>query len=1378
MDQRAIITDNPPGDAIPLPPLITERPGKRVGRYKLLQNIGEGGCGVVFLAEQEQPVRRLVALKVIKPGMDTRAVVARFEAERQALAMMDHPHIAKVLDGGATDAGRPYFVMELVRGMRITDYCDENNLSTEQRLALFVQVCHAIQHAHQKGIIHRDLKPSNILVMVQDGVVSPKVIDFGIAKATEQRLTDKTLLTEFQQVIGTPAYMSPEQADMTSADIDTRSDVYSLGVLLYELLTGRTPLDTQALLRGGLDEMRRKIREEDPPKPSTRLSGLSETDRTNVASHRRSDPAELASLLRGDLDSIVMKCLEKDRSRRYETANGLAMDVQRHLAHEPVLARPANAIYRFRKLVRRNRGPAVVALTAAVLVLLGIIGLIAGIITIKAERNIAVEAGKNEAIQRTAAENARADALHARDVAVEETYRALLSETRALRLAHPSGWRNDALGRLRRLAGLNTPSRDIASIRTEGVACIGEFDMFEVIRFEGHREGVWSLDFSPDGLVLASAGYEGYLRYWDLQEARHLRDLVDPATDTRRWHQPLAPLPAVRFHPKGDYLVYASWLPGLRTDDWDQVGRKLPVIMTAKYARYLAFDRLGKRLAVGWGDGYVTVHDAATGAEQHKVDTQTGRNLYFPVALHPNGETLAAVGPQNEVLLYDLGKTASPARLGRHRDNVRSLCFNSAGDVLASASADGTVKLWQAARPNDSLTLLGHTARVQCVAFSADDALAATVSDDESLRLWDARTGQLLMSAHPRIGPLLSVAFSPDGRHLAVGSDHVLIYRLTPRQAKRQLAGNTYMAHGLAFHPRRPLIASGTSDRQVNIWDLTSGELIKSIHVPQRNPVLRVAFHPAGELLAVGLGTWATASDRDFSIVIYDWQSGNVRARLSGPRSEVKSMTFDASGALLAAGTTGEAFVWDVASGSQIRHWSDGQGSTRGLVLLDEGRELLVASASGRLAIHRVAGDRPSRVFEVGEPVERVAASPDQREIAVGSSNGTVRFLSLPDFKEIAKHERAHELAIRGIDFTGDGRLAVTGGYDRQVIVWDARSHQRLFDLPQGSAVYNVAFDADGLRLGICGAEKLVTVWNLAIVRPELAALGLDFESLGAQSSLTDSSSTLPVKAQVKRVQAPARTPVAAPAGLRQIEELLKARQYAKVLELADREMEAGRETRQLQLARADAYYQLHQYDNAIEAGLRHLELCPGCIPATLRVATYYEAQNRYSEAVRVLQRALTAYPDNATLSGRLARLYVIGPPSLRRPLDALSLAQRARALSNDDTQVARTLGLAYYRLEKFTQAAETLRAEATSPSRAGDRESALSQLVLALCLWRLGDIEHARQLVDRAVAAADSENLDAQLQYEFESLRDEATELFASSTVSRRRRPPEPAAE
>jgi serine/threonine protein kinase len=389
-----------------------ERPGTTIGPYKLLQQIGEGGMGVVFMAEQHEPFHRVVALKVIVPGMDTRQVIARFEAERQALAMMDHPNIARVLDAGTTESGRPYFVMELVKGVPITTYCDEKKLSLRERLELFMPVCHAVQHAHQKGIIHRDIKPSNVLVADYDDQPVPKIIDFGVAKATSQKLTDKTMFTAFGQVVGTMEYMSPEQTKLNQLDVDTRTDIYSLGVLLYELLTGTTPFDRKRLRSAAIDEVFRIIREEEPVRPSTSISKTNE--RPAVAASRRSDPVRLSRMLQGDLDWIVMKALEKDRTRRYPTANGLASDIERYLNDAPVSAGPPSASYRIHKFVRRNR-----ALIAAGSVV--VLALVAGL-----------AASVWQAVRATRAE---ASAIAERDAKEDARRQAVASSQRALKAA-------------------------------------------------------------------------------------------------------------------------------------------------------------------------------------------------------------------------------------------------------------------------------------------------------------------------------------------------------------------------------------------------------------------------------------------------------------------------------------------------------------------------------------------------------------------------------------------------------------------------------------------------------------------------------------------------------------------------------------------------------------------------------------------------------------------------------------------------------------------------------------------------------------------------------------------------------------------------------
>jgi serine/threonine protein kinase/WD40 repeat protein len=750
----------------------SEGPGATIGRYKLLERIGVGGFGVVWAAEQKTPVKRRVALKIIKLGMDTKQVVARFEAERQALALMDHPNIAKVLDGGATDTGRPYFVMELVRGIPIVEYCDQERLSTRARLDLFVQVCHAIQHAHQKGIIHRDIKPSNILITLHDGVPVPRVIDFGVAKATQQELTEKTIYTLHNQFIGTPAYMSPEQAEMSGLDIDTCSDIYSLGVLLYELLTGRTPFEEKELLQSGIDAMRKIIREKEPPKPSTKFATLQMEEQSTTAIRHATDSPRLISLLRGDLDWIVMKCLEKNRTRRYETANGLALDVVRHLNNDPVEARPPTVLYRLQKAWRRNK----VVYTAAGLVMLSLVigtSLSLWQAWVATDARKAAEAAKEgERILRTKAEDGErkqrliayeADMKLGREYLKKHDLKKVEELLdRYVPTPGETNLRDIEWEYLRQaIAGDETYTlphgaevRDVSvsedGARLASITLSGKVRLFEVesrkllqehgggnMAYEA-KEG--SVAISPDGRFLA-ADQQGVLMVWDADSEVVLLE------------QPHAAAP-IGFSPDSRYLAGVTWA-GLclwNTGDWTttrMLGTSLPdgtsqvcsLAFTPDRSRVIfASTRFGSKLIV-----YNLVDDSVEGE-------LTG--LDSPHVISTNGSLVAAGGRDGQVCLWDLVSRQTMRKFEAHASIVVGVALSPDGKTLATGGNDSEIRLWDTQTCERIGLLKGHYSQVWDLEFTGDGRYLASASMDRSVKLWD-------WSAESRRGRSASIAQEP-----------------------------------------------------------------------------------------------------------------------------------------------------------------------------------------------------------------------------------------------------------------------------------------------------------------------------------------------------------------------------------------------------------------------------------------------------------------------------------------------------------------------------------------------------------------------------------------------------------------------------------------
>ena len=675
---------------------VTERPGVQIGRYKLLEKLGQGGFGAVWAAEQKEPIRRRVALKIIKLGMDTSQVVARFEAERQALALMDHPNIARVLDAGATDNGRPYFVMELVKGISVTKYCDQERLTTKERLDLFIKISHAVQHAHQKGLIHRDIKPSNIMVTLHDGVPVPKVIDFGIAKATQQELTEKTLYTQYSQFIGTPAYMSPEQAEMSGLDIDTRSDIYSLGVLLYELLTGETPFDSKELVASGIDEMRRIIREKEPQRPSTRVATLQDNRRTTTARQRSSDIPKLINLLRGDLDWIVMKCLEKDRTRRYDTANGLAMDLKRHLENAPVTARPPSALYRFQKAWKRNKVVYTAAMVAAVALTTGLVISVWQSAVANEARRTAEAAQIAEGDQRRRAEEERTVArmnAYASDMNLTQQAIAANNFGKAHRLLSRyipgkgeddlRGWewrhhwqkcQSDALADVRAADGrwiwfvaISPTDRNVVACTTGSVVEIRNGASGDKIISLAHPNAVDGLAFSPDGSFLATLedvwsnsrtddGDDGDLSPFSFSEDDRL--FVFPVASTRSleiWD--IASLRRVSSHTrfKNGFFTGSRILPG------------------------------NKVFATAGSGGYLRVRDVS---RDRLLSEEKGQLLgLHALAMSPDGSRIA-VGTSREGVRLLSGDGRREMLILESQHDVSALIFSPDGNSLVACSAN------------------------------------------------------------------------------------------------------------------------------------------------------------------------------------------------------------------------------------------------------------------------------------------------------------------------------------------------------------------------------------------------------------------------------------------------------------------------------------------------------------------------------------------------------------------------------------------------------------------------------------------------------------------------------------------------------------------
>ena len=1067
--------------------------------FRLIEEIGRGGMGVVWLAEQEKPVKRRVALKLIKSELASKEVLARFDAEKQALALMNHQNIARVLDAGTTNDGRPYFVMELVEGVPITQYCDDKKLSVDQRLKLFVSVCKAVQHAHQKGIIHRDLKPSNVLVTVIDGESVPKVIDFGLAKAVEQnvQLTDARILTEFGKVVGTVQYMSPEQAELKGVDaqdVDTRTDIYSLGVMLYELLTGSTPLDKKTLGRNALLKILEMIREQDPPRPSNRLSSSSNAENSEVGVLRSLHPARLQRLLQGELDWVVMKALEKDRTRRYQTANDFAQDLSNYLTGDTVAARPPSTWYLFRKFAKRNRGLVASMLAIGLALIGGMIGTSYGLF--QAKQNAAVAnaneqlARKNEVRAIGAEEQASAEAQRARDS--ESVAKFQLADARwaanrpfeARTLLHeiPSEYRNNFewqfynrhfLGSDLTCYGHTGHVKDVCyspdgtNFASAGDKTIKLWDATtgaEIMTLAGPTAKVARISISPDGARLAGGFDDNVIRVWDLKSGRVETELTGHT----------GKITDLTFSPNGELLASSDFDAIVKI--WDM--RTKEEISTLKGHTFsvqgVAFSPDGKLLAAVARQ--VKIWDVASGKEIASLPVEHTNGIGYGVAFSPDGARLA-VANQLSVELWDVRTKEKLSKIIGHSDLINRVRFSPDSARLATSSRDGTIKLWNAKSGQELATLKGHGSWANSISFSPNGSRLASASHDNTVKLWDLRSFQEVPTLRGHEGAIFHAAFSPDGKRLAsCGFDGTIkLWDVSSMSFVDSISVDSpnqeVFIYNIAFNPDGTRLAAGTSDGTIKLYDPVSREEIITL-AGHNEGVESVAFSPDGTRLASGSG--------DFVIKLWDAATGEEIRTLDGHDGKVYCVAFSPDGNYLASASSDYTIrLWDARTGGEIATLTGHSGPTFCVAFSPDGTRLASTGADHTIILwDPLTRKQVSTLVRQGGPFNGIVFSPDGTRIA-STTHATLRLWDVESGREVLAGN-GHAEHINRIAFSPDGTLIATPGADGTLKLWKAGNYQESTVLSRHKEnVIGVSFGSQGKRIySESQNEKLV--WDVA----------------------------------------------------------------------------------------------------------------------------------------------------------------------------------------------------------------------------------------------------------------------------------------------------------
>ena len=1090
------------------PTILTEESGSIIGRYKLLEKLGEGGFGSVWAAEQKEPVRRRVALKIIKLGMDTKQVVARFGAERQALALMDHPNIAKVLDAGATDTGRPYFVMELVKGVPITQYCEQEKFNPTDRINLFIKVCQAIQHAHQKGIIHRDIKPSNIMVTLHDGVPVPKVIDFGIAKATQHDLTEQTIYTQYSQFIGTPAYMSPEQAELSGLDIDTRSDIYSLGVLLYELLTGSTPFDTKELMQSGLDEMRKIIREQEPVRPSTRLSqtlASLDLDSSSGLARRNSQ-----STIETDIDWIVMKCLEKDRSRRYDTANGLALDLNRYLTNEPVVARPPSAVYRFQKAWRRNK----VACTSGICVL---VALVVGLSVAVWQANEANQRGAEAIAAQKEAQRNAAIAINERNKARAEEKKTSLLRAEAQKQARLELRRAYA-------ADMNLVQRHLELSKTgEALELLNRYQPegnnqdirgweWRYLRNDCRSDASFGLPSMPNQVTRLSVSNDGRWlsgRAWGREEI-----LIDVAarrigsppwlnkSDSRVLFAPRHPLAVTTVESDGDFFLNVINLNnGMRVES-----RSLP-----SEPSYLAFSSNGDSVGFyTWQDRTFRVLRVSDGEEQDSYSLEDlGVNIGWWVGdtnFSPDLNMLWSRSPEDPSRLRLIDLSSGEVRWERPTSSGEELVggkFSPDSKTLVTNAGfwDGTIQVWDVETGNLRNELKGHRSWIIDFDFLDDGRTLVSASGDQTIRLWDLEEMKQIQVLTGQLSEVWEVTSSPGSDTLISGGKdgHILLWNLNSSQSHEgysiiethsPMASQT-KSPWWSFSADSGSVLSVDADKNLIRW---SGERL------DKQELLCELGTETIDLLFSEDGRHVATVGKTGEIYLWNLDDTTPQPRLVTQQANTTLLEIAVEkGILIALHQHGadksvdmDLQVIDLETGAVLRarrflhssafipvaHMARIQTQVD---VSSEGRWWSTFTGDGMIQLWDLKSNELASTAFQDIPMTPIlsAFSPDNRFVAVAIDQHQTRVYEVPSGK-LAFTLKGHLNGVKTIGFSADMQRLVTGGGGQDAMkIWDFEYRLDLLTLKaKGSFWTKTRFSPNGDLLGSMSTTGQIHIWR------------------------------------------------------------------------------------------------------------------------------------------------------------------------------------------------------------------------------------------------------------------------------------------------------------